>query len=102
MQNNLKGRFDIIMQDRLYPFGRYPKIKYEAVVGNAFDTNNIIYSFVTTIYTEAESIEILYEKIVAHTNHKEWMRMNAVVRLYKNVENRGRVVIGQVKPIDLL
>lgn len=43
----------------IYPFGLYPKVKYEIY----WDYHKPLYSFVTTIHTEEESIKVLETKI---------------------------------------
>ncbi len=65
-------------------FGRYPKAKYEIFGGKTF-----IYSFVTTIHSEEESIKLIKEKI----NEGSWYN---VIRIYKTVRGE-RILIHQCK-----
>lgn len=63
--------------DPVYPFGLYPKVKYEVFVGT-----KIIYSFVTTIHDEEKCKKILLEKVSERLN-------NSTPRapiMYKNID----------------
>lgn len=55
---------DICESDQEYPFGKYPKTKYEIFSSHLPDP---IYSFVTTIHSEERSIEFLLERAVKYS-----------------------------------
>lgn len=68
---NDKKDFKPEVQEKDYPFGKYPKTKYEV-----YSYKNQLYSFVTTIHSEEECIDFLLDRITPF--HKE-------VRLYKTI-----------------
>jgi hypothetical protein len=77
--NEPKEIYSVAFQDKPYPFGKYPKTKYEAFKGVA-----LVYSFVTTIHSEDYCVDVLLDRLLLNSTAGK-MRMFKTVNGIKTL-----------------